>query len=129
MGKKVEVTPGEMLDIISRSSVVHTSERTELYNIYDFEKLVRDGSITDKTATARLVIGGFANDSYHIYIDRRLIARSTGLITYEGLLKMYDATQLEVEVTYKAQRFFTREEFKRNKAETRKNKNKKQATA
>ncbi len=116
-----------MLDIINRSSVVHTSEHTELYTIYDFEKLVIDGKITDKTATARLVIGGFANDSYHIYIDRRLIARSTGLITYEGLLKMYDANQLEIEVTYKAQRFFTREEFKRNKSESRRKKNKKRS--
>ncbi|MCR5678551.1 MAG: hypothetical protein K6G13_11040 [Agathobacter sp.] len=114
MDARQPLSKGEMLDLIDRSSVVHTQEHTETYTIPEFQKLVLDGKITDRTATAKLVIGGFVNDSYHIYIDRLLVTRSTGVITYRGILRLYRMEDLQIQVTYKAQRFFTREEYKRN---------------
>ena len=77
-----------------RRSVVNKHEI--IYTVDEFEKLVRSGAISDDKGIATLLVNG-APSNYSVHIDRHCVTKSDGtLITFWGILKMYDKDQIDI---------------------------------
>jgi inosine/xanthosine triphosphate pyrophosphatase family protein len=75
-----------------------------IYTVDEFEKLVRSGAISDDKGIATLLING-APSNYSVHIDRHCVTKSDGtLITFWGILKMYDKDQLAIKYKNKEKR-------------------------
>ncbi len=92
-----------------------------MMDVNTFQRKVLNGEISDDTGTAELFING-SRSTYHIYIDRHLITKSDGtLITYAGLMKMYDTDQLEIKYTKKKKRVMNMKQYREMLKEQAKN--------
>ena len=92
-----------------------------MMDINTFQRKVLNGEISDDTGTAELFING-SRSTYNIYIDRHLITKSDGtLITYAGLMKMYDTDQLEIKYTKKKKRVMNMKQYREMLKEQAKN--------
>lgn len=92
-----------------------------MMDVETFQRKVLNGEISDDTGTAELFING-SRSTYHIYIDRHLITKSDGtLITYAGLMKMYDTNQLEIKYTKKKKRIMNMKQYREMLKEQAKN--------
>ncbi len=83
-----------------------------MMDVYTFQNKILSGEISDDKGTAELFING-APSNYNIYIDRKCITKSDGtLITYSGMLKLYEPEQLQIKYTKKKKRVMNMKQYR-----------------
>ena len=92
----------------------------QIYSTEEFQELVLSGGIKDDDGKAYLIIDDELAPGYNIYIDSQVVTRSGTLISFWGILKMYDRERLKIMVDWKERNIMSQQEW----ASMYKNKNK-----
>ncbi len=70
-----------------------------VFDIYEFQDLVVKKTITDDIGIANLIINNELREEYNVIIDRQVITKTGTVISFNGLLKMYGADNIQVKCT------------------------------
>ncbi len=86
-------------EMIKKMKAQHNTEffkEKSIFTIFEFEDLVKSGTLCDDIGIAHLVINDEERPEYNIFIDRQVITKTGTVISFLGLLKEYGAEHLMI---------------------------------
>ena len=75
-------------------------------SICEFQEKVQEGTVNDDFGIAQIVIKNEVRPEFLVSIDRRLVLKTGQIVSFCGLLKLYDEEDIEINYVPKSMLYY-----------------------